>query len=341
MLGGGARGEPVVDAHRRPPGQVGADDRHRPLEGLQAGELVGARLEAEHEYGVHALGQQAGLEDPVPGRGVAGEVVEQQVVAAGPELLLGALDHRGEEPLGHERHDHRDRAGLAAGQAGGAGGGHVAEPAGGLPDPVAGLLRDAGQPAQRAGHRRGGHLHLARDVLDAGHQRERSHFCSGSTTVVPMSLHLPDGSTLAFGAATAAYQIEGATTEDGRGPSVWDTFSAVPGATRDGKDGSVACDSYHRYEEDLDLVAGMNAGWYRFSIAWPRIIPEGTGRVETARPRLLRPAGRRGPGPRRRADRHVLPLGPPAGPRGPRRLAGPGHRRGLRRLRDGRPRAAR
>ena len=92
-----------------------------------------------------------------------------------------------------------------------------------------------------------------------------------------MTEHLPDGSTLAFGVATAAYQIEGASTEDGRGPSVWDTFAAKPGATRDGRDGSVACDSYHRFEEDLDLVAGMNAGWYRFSVAWPRIIPAGTG----------------------------------------------------------------
>ncbi len=96
-----------------------------------------------------------------------------------------------------------------------------------------------------------------------------------------MTTHLPDGSTLAFGAATAAYQIEGAHTEDGRGPSIWDTFALKPGATRDGRDGSVACDSYHRYEEDLDLVAGLNAGWYRFSIAWPRIIPAGTGAVET------------------------------------------------------------
>jgi beta-glucosidase len=96
-----------------------------------------------------------------------------------------------------------------------------------------------------------------------------------------MSMHLPDGSTLAYGVATAAYQIEGATTEDGRGPSVWDTFTLVPGATRDGLDGSVACDSYHRYEQDLDLVRDLGVGWYRFSVAWPRIIPAGTGRVET------------------------------------------------------------
>jgi beta-glucosidase len=96
-----------------------------------------------------------------------------------------------------------------------------------------------------------------------------------------MSMHLPDGSTMAYGVATAAYQIEGATTEDGRGASVWDTFSRTPGAIRDGLDGSVACDSYHRYEEDLDLVRDVGAGWYRFSVAWPRIVPAGIGRVET------------------------------------------------------------
>ena len=96
-----------------------------------------------------------------------------------------------------------------------------------------------------------------------------------------MSKQLPDGSILEFGVATASYQIEGASTEDGRGRSIWDTFAAVPGATRDGKDGTVACDSYHRYDEDLDLVAGLGVGWYRFSLAWPRIMPEGTGRVET------------------------------------------------------------
>lgn len=96
-----------------------------------------------------------------------------------------------------------------------------------------------------------------------------------------MSLHLPDGSTLAYGAATASYQIEGASTEDGRGPSIWDTFTTRPGAIRDGSDGSVACDSYHRYEEDADLLAGLGVGWYRFSLSWSRILPEGTGRVET------------------------------------------------------------
>uniref|UniRef100_UPI00356256AF glycoside hydrolase family 1 protein n=1 Tax=Nocardioides sp. TaxID=35761 RepID=UPI00356256AF len=95
-----------------------------------------------------------------------------------------------------------------------------------------------------------------------------------------MTRFLPDGTALAYGVATASYQIEGATEEDGRGPSVWDTFAERPGAVRDGSSGAVACDSYHRYEEDLDLVAGLGTEWYRFSIAWPRVMPEGTGRVE-------------------------------------------------------------
>src|SRR4029079_2458404 len=93
--------------------------------------------------------------------------------------------------------------------------------------------------------------------------------------------NLPNGPALAYGVATASYQIEGAVAEDGRGPAIWDTVTARPRAARDGMDGTVACDSYHRYEEDLDLVAGTGAEWYRFSIAWPRLQPEGVGRVES------------------------------------------------------------
>jgi beta-glucosidase len=83
----------------------------------------------------------------------------------------------------------------------------------------------------------------------------------------------------AFGAATAAYQIEGATDEDGRLPSIWDTFSRVPGAVVHGDTGAIACDHYHRVEADLDLLAELGLTAYRFSIAWPRIIPDGTGTV--------------------------------------------------------------
>jgi beta-glucosidase len=82
-----------------------------------------------------------------------------------------------------------------------------------------------------------------------------------------------------FGAATAAYQIEGAADEDGRGPSIWDTFCRVPGAVTHGDTGDIACDHYHRIDADLDLAAEIGLTAYRFSIAWPRIVPDGTGAV--------------------------------------------------------------
>jgi beta-glucosidase len=85
-----------------------------------------------------------------------------------------------------------------------------------------------------------------------------------------------------WGAATAAYQIEGATTEDGRGPSIWDTFSHTPGRVRGGDTGDVAADHYHRYAQDVDLMADLNLDAYRFSIAWPRIQPDGRGPVNPA-----------------------------------------------------------
>lgn len=85
-----------------------------------------------------------------------------------------------------------------------------------------------------------------------------------------------------FGVSTASYQIEGAVATDGRGRSVWDDFCGRPGAILDGSSGAVACDSYHRYAEDVALIAGLGADAYRFSIAWPRIVPEGTGRVNPA-----------------------------------------------------------
>ncbi len=88
---------------------------------------------------------------------------------------------------------------------------------------------------------------------------------------------LPDG--FRFGASTAAYQIEGAVHEDGRGPSVWDTFCAEPGRISDGSSGEVACDHYHRYPEDVALMQGLGLGGYRLSIAWPRIQPAGSGRA--------------------------------------------------------------
>jgi beta-glucosidase len=85
-----------------------------------------------------------------------------------------------------------------------------------------------------------------------------------------------------WGAATAAYQIEGAVAEDGRKPSVWDTFSATPGRTLNGDTGAIACDHYHRYREDVKLMASLGIKHYRFSLSWPRIIPDGRGAVNQA-----------------------------------------------------------
>jgi beta-glucosidase len=80
-----------------------------------------------------------------------------------------------------------------------------------------------------------------------------------------------------WGAATAAYQIEGASSEDGRGASIWDTFSHTPGKVKDGNTGDVAADHYHRLEQDLDLMAELGLQAYRFSVAWPRVQPSGRG----------------------------------------------------------------
>ncbi|WP_250028128.1 GH1 family beta-glucosidase [Paractinoplanes maris] len=102
-----------------------------------------------------------------------------------------------------------------------------------------------------------------------------------STSAQPAlsAITFPDG--FIWGAATASYQIEGAAREDGRGPSIWDTFSRTPGRVFNGHTGDVACDHYHRYVDDVALMAGLNLASYRFSVAWPRIQPDGTGPVNT------------------------------------------------------------
>ncbi|MEP6849375.1 MAG: GH1 family beta-glucosidase [Acidobacteriota bacterium] len=80
-----------------------------------------------------------------------------------------------------------------------------------------------------------------------------------------------------WGSATASYQVEGAVKEDGRGPSIWDTFSHTPGKTVSGATGDVADDHYHRYKEDIALMKALGVKTYRFSVAWPRVFPNGTG----------------------------------------------------------------
>jgi beta-glucosidase len=102
-----------------------------------------------------------------------------------------------------------------------------------------------------------------------------------STDVRPATaagLQFPSG--FVFGAATAAYQIEGAVDVDGRGPSIWDTFSHTPGKTFQGHTGDVAVEHYTRYPEDVALMGELGLSAYRFSVAWSRVLPEGTGRVE-------------------------------------------------------------
>ena len=96
--------------------------------------------------------------------------------------------------------------------------------------------------------------------------------------ILPPAGSAMHGRGFVFGAATASYQIEGAAHADGRVPSIWDTFSATPGKTHLGDTGDVACDHYHRYEQDVALLAGLGFDAYRFSIAWPRVM-DANGRL--------------------------------------------------------------
>jgi beta-glucosidase len=108
-------------------------------------------------------------------------------------------------------------------------------------------------------------------------------FCTGSAmkpSANAIRSHFP--ADFFWGAAASAYQVEGAVTEDGRGESIWDRFTAAPGTILNGDTGAVACDSYHRYSEDVRLMRDLGLNAYRFSIAWPRVLPEGRGSVNTA-----------------------------------------------------------
>ncbi|RQX22054.1 beta-glucosidase, partial [Micromonospora chalcea] len=88
--------------------------------------------------------------------------------------------------------------------------------------------------------------------------------------------------TFRWGVATSSYQIEGAVAEDGRTPSIWDTFCRVPGAVANGDHGDVACDHYHRMPQDVALIADLGLDTYRFSVAWPRVQPGGRGPANVA-----------------------------------------------------------
>lgn len=89
-------------------------------------------------------------------------------------------------------------------------------------------------------------------------------------------------SSFVLGVATAAYQIEGAAFEDGRTASIWDTFSHTPGKVKGGDTGDVACDHYHRMNDDLDLIQSLNVNAYRFSFSWPRLFPDASGKPNAA-----------------------------------------------------------
>src|SRR5256714_7126935 len=82
-----------------------------------------------------------------------------------------------------------------------------------------------------------------------------------------------------WGTASASYQIEGAWNVEGKGESIWDRFSHTPGKIKNGDTGDVACDFYHRYEEDIGIMAGLGLSAGRISLSWPRIIPDGRGKL--------------------------------------------------------------
>ena len=139
------------------------------------------------------------------------------------------------------------------------------------------------------------------------------------------SLTYPKG--FLWGCATAAYQIEGGAQADGRGPSVWDTFSHTAGKTYRGETGDVADDSYHLYKEDVKLLKNLGVSVYRMSVSWSRVFPDGTGAAEPQGPRLLQPRRRRAAREQHHAIRHAVSLGPAAG--AARRLAIARHVEGL------------
>lgn len=99
--------------------------------------------------------------------------------------------------------------------------------------------------------------------------------------VGPASANLDFPKGFVWGCATASYQIEGAVAEDGRGPTIWDVFSHTPGRVANGDTGDVACDSYHRYPQDIALLKQLGVGAYRLSIAWSRIFPDGRGKANS------------------------------------------------------------
>src|SRR5690348_13553293 len=104
---------------------------------------------------------------------------------------------------------------------------------------------------------------------------QAAHAAQPTPLLPPSARSFPAG--FLWGTATASYQVEGAVTEDGRGPSIWDTFSHTPGKVANNATGDVADDHYHRYKDDVQLMKALGVKAYRFSIAWPRVFPSGSG----------------------------------------------------------------
>jgi len=120
-------------------------------------------------------------------------------------------------------------------------------------------------------------LFSACSVSNAARTANSTLLSSPHTIQVDPSSEIPFPKNFFWGTATAAYQIEGAWKEDGKGESIWDRFAHTPGKAKNGDTGDLACDSYHRWREDIALMRAMNLNSYRFSISWPRIQPSGSG----------------------------------------------------------------
>ena len=121
-----------------------------------------------------------------------------------------------------------------------------------------------------------GAVAAAASTIPASTAAAQAQDSSRSGALIPPDGKFPDG--FLWGSATASYQVEGAVKEDGRGVSIWDTFSHTPGKTHDGDTGDVADDDYHRYKEDIAIMKELGLKTCRFSIAWPRIFADGSGK---------------------------------------------------------------
>jgi hypothetical protein len=152
------------------------------------------------------------------------------------------------------------------------------------------------------------------------------------------SMHFPADFT--WGVATSAFQIEGAFDTDGKGVSIWDSFCRNPANITTSSNGDVACDHYHRYREDVALMAALGVDAYRFSMAWTRVQPDGKGAWNEKGFDFLQAPDGRAAGKGHRAAPDAVSLGPAAGPAGRRRLDVARHRAPLRRLRRMKWRAA-